>query len=348
MQSNSTEKELKRLTAITRIHQSIGTNLRVKEIARILVRELIGIVNCDGCAFLLIKDNSSTILAERGFSKTFGRIKLNTDIPAIKHIVQTGECISTGDITNSTFSNYLPTGCSIQSMLCIPVIVNDDVHGIIHLDSLKKNAFEEEDIEITRLLAKEVAIAIERAILFSEVWDISIRDGLTESFNRRKFDVDLVAGIASAKQHQKPLSLIMIDIDWFKKYNDFHGHPKGDMVLKKVTSAIIYNVRPSDRVYRYGGEEFTVLLPNTAQEKAVIVAKRLQQAIELEEFDGETESQPNGKLTISIGVATFPSDAKQQDELVQAADLALYRAKNSGRNMVSCIATQSKTPPLFL
>jgi diguanylate cyclase (GGDEF)-like protein len=334
MQTKAAEKKLKRLIAITRIHQSIGTNLQVKEIARILVRELIGIVDCDGCAFLLIKDNRTTILAERGFSKTFCKVKLDTNIHAIEHIVRTKEAISTGDIVNSTFASCLPTGCSMQSLLCIPIIVNDEVHGIIHFNSLKKNAFDEEDILLTRLLAKEVAIAIERAILFSEIWDISIRDGLTESFNRRKFDVDLVAEIASAQQHQKALSLMMVDIDWFKKYNDFHGHQKGDALLKKVTNTLIYNVRPSDRVYRWGGDEFTVLLPTTTREKASLVAKRLQQTIELEEFDGETESQPGGKLTISIGVATFPTDANQQDELVQAADSALYKAKNSGRNMV--------------
>jgi diguanylate cyclase (GGDEF)-like protein len=335
MQTESTEKKLKRLSAITRIHQSIGTHLQVKEIARILVRELIEIIDCDGCAFLLIKDNSSTILAERGFSKTFGKRRIDVDMPVIKHIMQNRESISTGDIRSSTFAGCLPTGSLMRSLLCIPIIVNDEVHGIIHLDSLQKNAFDKEDIELTRLLAKEIAIAIERSILFSEVLDISIRDGLTESFNRRKFDVDLVAEIASAQQHQKPLSLMMVDIDWFKKYNDFHGHPKGDAILKKVTSTLIYNVRPFDSVYRYGGEEFTVLLPNTAREKAILVAKRLQQAVKLEDFDGETESQPGGKFTISIGVATFPSDAKQQDELVQAADSALYRAKNSGRNTVS-------------
>jgi len=334
MLNKSTEKELKRLTAITRIHQSIGTNLQVKEIARILVRELIGIVDCNGCAFLLIKDNNSTILAERDFSKTFGKLKFDVEAPAVNHILQTRETISTGDILNSTFASYLPKGSSIQSLLCIPIIVNNEVHGIIHLDSLKKNAFNKEDIELTRLLAKEVAIAIERAILFSEIWDISIRDGLTESFNRRKFDVDIVAEIAIAQQHQKSLSLMMIDIDWFKKYNDFHGHPKGDAILKKVTTTLIYNVRPSDRVYRYGGDEFSVLLPATILDKARLVAKRLQQAIKLEKFNGERESQPGGKLTISIGVATFPSDAKQQDELVEAADSALYKAKNSGKNMV--------------
>lgn len=335
MNSKATEKKLKRLTAITKIHQSIGTNLRVKEIARILVRELIGIVDCNGCAFLLIKDNNSTILAERGFSKTFGKLRFDTETPAIKHVLQTRQTIATGDVVNSTFASCLPKGSPMQSLLCIPIIVNDEVHGIIHLDSVKKNAFNEEDIELTRLLANEIAIAIERAILFSEVWDISIRDGLTESFNRRKFDVDIVAEIAAAQQHQKALSLMMIDIDWFKKYNDFHGHPNGDSILKKVTSILIYNVRPSDRVYRYGGDEFTVLLPSTTRDKAFLVAKRLQQAIKLENFIGERESQPGGKLTICIGVATFPSDALQQDELLQAADSALYKAKNSGKNMIS-------------
>ena len=334
MEDRATEKELKRLNAITRIHHSIGTNLRLEEISRILVRELIEIVNCDGCAILLIKDNKVEILAESGFSKTSGKLNFDLDMPAIKHIVQTKECISTNDVLNSAATSCLPKGCSMQSLICTPIMANNEVHGIIHLDSLKKNAFNEDDMELTKLLANEVSIAIERSFLYSQIWDISVRDGLTECFNRRKFDVDIVAGIANAKQQRKPLSMLMMDIDWFKSYNDFHGHPKGDIALKQVSTTLISNLRPLDHVYRYGGEEFAVLLPNTSQKEALPIAERLRKLIEKEDIEGEKESQPNRKLTISIGVATFPIDADKDGRLIEAADSALYQAKESCRNKV--------------
>jgi len=334
MEDRATEKELRRLTAIARIHHSIGSNLRLEEISRILVRELMGIVSCDGCAILLIEGDKVRILAEGGFSKTFAEVGFDVDMKATKHIVDTKRGIFTGDIVNSPAASCVRSRCSMNSLICTPIVVNGEVRGIIHLDSLKKNAFDEEDMELTELLAKEVSIAIERSFLYSQVWDISIRDELTGCFNRRKFDVDIVADIANAKQYGKPLCFLMADIDWFKKYNDFYGHPKGDVLLKRISNMLVSNMRPLDRAYRYGGEEFAILLPDTDKERASHVAKRLRQTVAREQFEGEKESQPNKKVTISIGVAGFPSDAEGSDGLIEAADSALYRAKESGRNRV--------------
>jgi len=327
-------KELRRLSAITRVHQSVGANLEIKDIAHILVRELIEIVDCDGCAFLLIENDRVVVLAERGFTKVFGKKKVDQDLPIIKQLKDSKESVITNDILNSTAASCLPSGCLMNSLLCTPIIVNGEVRGIIHLDSLNKNAFNNDDKELTRILSNEIAIAIERSMLYSEIRDISIRDGLTNCFNRRKLDVDLVAELANAVQNSTELSVMMIDIDWFKKYNDYHGHPKGDIVLKKVSEVLVGNVRPTDTVYRYGGEEFVIIILNLNKDKAFLVAQRLQKAIEREEFEGEQDSQPNGKLTISAGLTTFPLHGLKQNELLQAADLALYEAKHAGRNQV--------------
>lgn len=124
-------------------------------------------------------------------------------------------------------------------------------------------------------------------------------------------------------------------IDWFKKYNDFHGHQKGDTVLKKLVQVIKAGVRPYDKIYRYSGEEFTVILPETAKDKALIVAERLRRTIQQVTFKGAEASQPDGKLTISIGVSGFLPDASSAVKLIRAADTALYAAKNSGRNRVT-------------
>jgi len=298
------------------------------------VRELIGSVSCNGCAILLIEGNKVKILAERGFTRTFGELKLEVNMPAIKYITDTKQAIFTGDLQSSPASSCVPHGCSMNSLICTPIIVNNEIRGVIHLDSLKENAFDRDTLSLTELLAKEVSIAIERSLLYSQVKDISVRDGLTSCFNRGKFEVDIIADIASAKLNEKPLAFLMLDIDWFKKYNDFHGHLKGDAVLKRVSATLISNVRPLDGVYRYGGEEFAILLPDTDREKALYVARRLQEAVEQKHFKGEDQSQPNGKITISIGVASFPADADSRDHLIEAADSALYRAKHSGRNQV--------------
>ena len=170
--------------------------------------------------------------------------------------------------------------CNSSLLICVPITVNNEVRGIIHLDSWKKNAFHREDLGLVELLAKEISIAMERCFIYSEILDTSTRDGLTGCFNRRKFDVDITAEIANAKQYEKPLSLFISDIDWFKQYNDFYGHPKGDTLLKKLVFTLSSNIRPLDKVYRYGGEEFAILLPETTKENALSTARRLQKVVE--------------------------------------------------------------------
>lgn len=141
--------------------------------------------------------------------------------------------------------------------------------------------------------------------------------------------------MACSNRHGRPLSLLMIDIDWFKHYNDFHGHPKGDEVLKRISKLFKSSLRITDKIYRYGGEEFAILLPETNKEQAIIVAERLQNLILKESFYGERDSQPNKKITISIGIATYPVDASTIQDFIKCADEALYASKRNGRNRIT-------------
>jgi len=337
--TKTSSKETKKLTALVRINHSIGANLDVGEIARIVVRELAEIVNCDACAILMIEGERVEILAEKGFSEIFAGVEFNTDMPAVRYILDTRQGIFTSDILSSPVASCVPKGCSMNSLICIPVILSGEVKGIIHLDAEKKSAFDEKDLEFSELLAKEISIAMERSLVYSQVKDISTRDGLIGCFNRGKLEVDIVADIAAVTLQGKPLSLLMIDIDWFKKFNDFHGHPKGDELLKKIVKVIEGATRPSDKTYRYGGEEFVILLPDVSTEEAMPIANRIRNAVEQEQFEGEKESQPGAKVTVSIGVAGFPSDANDKEGLIEAADSALYKAKQSGRNQVCSFST---------
>ena len=181
---------------------------------------------------------------------------------------------------------------------------------------------------------KEMSIAFEQSFEYSHIRNVFTRDELTGCLNRRKFDADIVFDIVSAGEYKNELSLLMIDIDWFSKYNDLHGAEKGDALLKRVVHILTSNTRAYERIYRYGGEEFVILMPDTDKEKALSVARRLQKTIEQAQFEGEKESQPNGTITVSIGIANYPSDANHRDKLIDSANSALYRAKESGRNQV--------------
>jgi diguanylate cyclase (GGDEF)-like protein len=165
---------------------------------------------------------------------------------------------------------------------------------------------------------------------------LSITDELTQLYNFRYFRKLLVLEIDRVKRYKNPLALMMLDIDYFKYYNDKNGHLKGNDVLREVAGIIKSTVRKVDFPARYGGEEFSVILPSAMKDSALSIAERIRSSIEEHHFYNE-EEQPNKNLTISIGIATAPEDAEEVDSLIEKADEALYEAKKQGRNRVIII-----------
>jgi len=162
----------------------------------------------------------------------------------------------------------------------------------------------------------------------------SITDELTGCFNRRKLKDDLKEELERAERYNNNLSVLMIDIDWFKEYNDFHGHQKGDKLLVNLVKTIFHNIRLSDKLYRYGGEEFVVLLPEMSEKEAKEVAEKIRGKVEKKKFKGEEISQPDLIINVSVGIASYPENGNTSSEIIFAADSALYEAKSSGKNTV--------------
>lgn len=158
-------------------------------------------------------------------------------------------------------------------------------------------------------------------------------DGLTGVYNHRYFHDELRKKIMQGKMDNKPVSMIFIDIDYFKHYNDLYGHQKGDTILREMATVIKENVDPDNIVARYGGEEFAIILPNTREDIAMRIAENLRAKIESTYFEGE-ENQPNGKITASFGISVYPDKAKDDMDLIKSADDALYRAKFFNKNRV--------------
>jgi diguanylate cyclase (GGDEF)-like protein len=331
MVAGKKEKQLKILSAIAKLHSSIGVNAELEEIFRIVVEELAGIVKCAGCAVLLIEGDKIRIMAKRGSSKMLGDGEVGVVTPAMKYVIDTKQSLHTGDLAKSSAVGRTSEARSSKSLVYTPVLIDDQVRGIIDLDSPDKNAFGEEEVHFVELMAKGMAIALERFYLHSQVQVLTIKDSLTGCFNRKKLGEDLEDEVARAKRYHRPLSFHMIAVDSFEKYNDVHGQQKGDELLKKMADIFTRSVRNIDKVYRYGEEKFVILLPETTEENALLVARRLKNTIELESFEGEQESQPGKKITLSIGVASYPWDGEGKDELLKAAASALKRAKESGR-----------------
>ncbi len=163
--------------------------------------------------------------------------------------------------------------------------------------------------------------------------ELATTDGLTGLFNHRHFKGLLETEVNRSRRLDFPTSLVMLDVDHFKIYNDTHGHPAGDVVLRGVAELLRSRLRGTDVPCRYGGEEFAVILLDTGKQMAMAVAEEIRSRIEATPFDGQ-ESQPGGVLSISVGVASFPDDAEDHAALLRAADEALYASKRSGRNRV--------------
>ena len=175
---------------------------------------------------------------------------------------------------------------------------------------------------------------------FEYQYKLATIDGLTELYNHRYFQDALRAQIEVSKRYGQPFSLIIIDIDFFKKFNDTYGHQSGDAVLRQVAQTLKKNSRATDVVCRYGGEEMSIILPNTSAEEALFNAKRINKAVAEKEFYINPDN--TSKVTISVGVATFPDNAQTPQELIEFADKGLYYAKEHGRNQVYCIANEQQ------
>jgi len=223
---------------------------------------------------------------------------------------------------------------TLKSHLTLPLAVEGDIMGCISLNSDQSNAFDAQDLQFFSVIGYQMAATLKHFQRFSSIQNIAIYDTLTDLYNRRYFEERLALEAQKSFYGGTSLSLVMVDIDHFKKVNDTFGHTEGDKVLCRISSLLKASVRKKDTVARYGGEEFFLILPEAGLEESFIIAERIRHLVENTSFDvGQAEIN----LTVSSGISNFPVHrASSKEELVKMADLALYDAKRGGRNRV-CI-----------
>ena len=216
--------------------------------------------------------------------------------------------------------------------LCIPLVTHDELVGMLHLENLATGAELDEQERLAVTIAEQLALALGNARLRESLRRQSVLDPLTGLFNRRHFDATVKRELARARRKHVPVSLVVVDIDHFKRVNDDYGHAVGDAVLRTIAQQLRLGIREGDIACRYGGEEMVLLLPECAARDAGARAEAIRLA--LASIRPNPEGEGPERVTASFGVAAYPAHAEDAESLFWAADKALYRAKQRGRNQV--------------
>jgi two-component system, cell cycle response regulator len=236
-----------------------------------------------------------------------------------------------------------PLVANASSGMASPIHSMVPATGVLEVVSSRDLAFGPHDRLVLQTLADLVGVAVHNSRMYHELKVLATKDTLTGIFNRHSILAHLEAELARSQHHDQPLSVVMVDVDAFKQVNDLYGHAAGDVALQSVARLIQNTIRRNDIAGRMGGEEFLIVLPETNQEGALVIAERLRQSCEnkLIEVDGQKAL----RLTMSLGLASWPeASAAIANDLVKKADMALYQAKDNGRNCVAVYHNISSLP----
>jgi diguanylate cyclase (GGDEF)-like protein len=341
------ESRLRELTLLFDLTRSMSSTLQLDELLRLMTELVGGTLGFNEFVLLLLDDKTGELVVKSSFGveNDFDGTRYKQGEGAVGVAAQSGELLLIRDTrSDPRYLHYKGKRPADGSNLSIPMAYQGKVVGVMNFFRPVVDAFSEDEIRLLQSVANQAAMAIANARLHEQTVELSLTDALTGVYNRRHLFSRLEMELTRAGRFEHELSLVMIDVDHFKKYNDTHGHPAGDLVLKQVASILAGAVRKVDTVARYGGEEFAVLLPKEGRAGAVEVAEKLRRAVASARFP-HAGTQPAGKITISVGVASYPADAAELAKLVDCADSALYAAKKAGRDNVQAFAAGMQDNP---
>lgn len=333
------EEGMLELFTLYEINKALSISMSLDELFGVLMDRMVTSLHIsEFCLFLLDEESHELVIrASRGLSEeAVKKVRFAVGEGISGQAFSIGESIIVPDVSKEPgFLYYKGYKRDVGSFISVPLKLTDGrVVGVLNVHRAEKDSFTPDDENLFSAVAEQVAVAVERANTYEKTRELSIKDSLTGLYNRRYFFDYMEKEIERAKRSDRPLSLIMIDIDDFKKYNDTNGHLAGDAVLEKTAAVLGQHLRKGDVLARFGGEEFIALLPETGKDAAMSVAEKLRTSIDAMRFWGG-ELQPRGRVTITLGVATYPEDGNIANSLVSEADRRLYVGKARGKNQVA-------------
>jgi diguanylate cyclase (GGDEF)-like protein len=330
-------KREQELALINRLSNVITSSLNIKDVYGAFIAELKQVVNVNWATIALIEGDElrfEVLSTEVGSTWQAGE-KIPLKNTGTEWVATHKKALVEHDLSKntrfSTGQEHLRWG--IQSIIYLPLVVKNEAIGSLIIASRRPNAYSPGQVRLLERLASQIAVPVENSRLYAKAEQRARIDELTGLFNRRHFDESVKLEIDRHARYRSMMSLLLLDLDFFKAYNDMQGHTAGDKILEVIGRLVNGALRNTDLAFRYGGDEFAIILPQSASNDAFIVAERVRGRIAAE------MNKKDVKISASLGLASWPSDGVTSDELVNAADRALYYAKETGGNR-TCVASK--------
>jgi len=325
--------EKEKLEEIIGFDEKLSRIRKSDQLVDFVVAKIRRILEVDKCSVMLVDRETKQLYTKsmEGFSENT-QMQISIAGSIAEKVILEGKPILVNDLEDDArFKEVKQTSYLGSSFMIVPIRLDHDVIGIINVAGKRgvfegKAVFDEIDLKILYAIATEMAVAIENVAFYKELHYLTVTDPLTHTHNYRHFVNSLEYEFKRLNRFQGDLSILMMDIDGFKAFNDEYGHLAGDDLLKEIVRLINLNLREVDVLCRYGGDEFVIILPGTNKKEAVVVADKIRKCVET--------AMLQKKVTLSIGVAQY-KDKMTRHELTFNADKALYQAKNQGKNKVA-------------
>src|SRR5690242_10339809 len=332
------QREAGEVAVFQELGKALTSSLQLDQVLRTIMEKIDEFLRPDNWSLLLLDEEKQELYFELAVGKASQalrdvRIKMGQGIAG--WVAQHGETVVVPDTSKDTrFFSKVDEKTKTQSIVAVPVRFRDTCLGVIELiNCVGPGGFDPRDLKLLEALSDFAAIALENARHVKKIHDLTIRDDCTTLYNARHMGFILETEIYRSQRYNYEFSLVFIDLDHFKMVNDTHGHLVGSRLLAEIGNALKAHCRLIDFAFRYGGDEFVLLLPQTSKENALNVARRLHKLIR-ESVWLEQEGL-RIRLTPSLGVASYPVDSRTKEGLLHLADEAMYLVKNTNRDSVA-------------
>ncbi len=346
MKVNSLQEELhsksEQLRILSEVVRTANSLLDPDAVITFVMERIQHLVDGQAWSLLLMDEETKELFFKAALgekSEQLNEIRMKWGEGVAGRVAETAQPMIIDDVTKCSFFNPdvdAITKFKTRNILAVPLKARGKVIGvfeIINKNGKNNPSFSEKDLETVSLFLEPAAIALENAMLFQKTKELTLIDDLTHLYNTRYLYQSLKIEISRAKRYNYPLAVVFLDLDGFKAVNDTYGHLIGSSTLKIIAKILKNGIRNVDIASRYGGDEFTLILPNTDGEGAKIVSDRLRKNIE--NYPYEKELGVKFKLSASFGIAVFPDNGDKEEILIQKADKAMYKVKETTKNAVS-------------